>query len=355
MKQQVFFIEMMDKEDDNAVCNKLKNAILKNNLFSFINPKDMVAIKTHFGEEKTTGFVRPNYFKMMGDLIKQRQGLPFLTETQTLYRGRRTNAVQHMELAYEQGFTFDATGLPIIMADGLLGDETIEIDVPGKIYKQVAIASLIVKAQALLLVSHFTGHMLSGFGAALKNLAMGCTSRKGKLIQHSTAQPEIKKKVCTACGECLKWCPVDAISWQDGKAYIESQTCIGCGECLAVCRFDAVNYNWSETYVNIQQKIVEHAMGVCETKKEKAIYINFLNRISKDCDCMGPTKIIMPDIGILISTDPVALDAASLDLVEERSGKKLTDMSHNIPHRVQIEYAHEIGFGNPNYELIELI
>jgi uncharacterized Fe-S center protein len=174
------------------------------------------------------------------------------------------------------------------------------------------------------------------------------------LIQHSTAQPEIKKQTCTACGECLKWCPVDAISWQDAKAFIDSNTCIGCGECLAVCRFDAVNYNWGETFVNIQEKIVEHAMGVCATKNNKAIYINFLNRISKDCDCMGPTELIIPDIGILISTDPVALDAASLDLVEERSGKQLTEMSHNIPHRVQIQYAREIGFGNPDYELITI-
>lgn len=354
MKEKVYFISMTDKEDDRAVCERLEQKILEQDFFSFIKPKDMVALKTHFGEAKTTGYVRPRYFKMMGDIIKKKQAVPFLTETQTLYRGRRTNAVEHMELAYEHGFSFEQTGLPIIMSDGLLGDDEIEIDIPGKLYKKVGVAAQIVKAQSLILVSHFTGHMLSGFGAAIKNLAMGCSSRKGKLEQHSTAQPSIKPVNCTACGECLKYCPVNAISMKTGKAVIDPAVCIGCGQCLSVCRFDAVTYNWGVTGVEMQRKMVEHAMGVAKTKTNKAIYINFLNRIPKECDCMGPTEIITDDIGILVSFDPVALDAASIDLVEEKSGKKLSQMAHNIPDRVQLDYARELGFGNTDYEIIQL-
>ena len=354
MKEKVFFLKMTDNEDDTIVCSKLEKAIKEKNLFSFIEPKDMVAIKTHFGEKKTKGYVRPLYFKMMGEIAKQKQGIPFLTETSTLYRGPRTNAVEHIEFAYEHGFTFQDTGLPIIMSDGLLGDEEILVKIPGKLYQQVNIASLIVKTQALILVSHFTGHLITGFGGALKNMGMGCSSRRGKLIQHSTAKPSIVKKKCTGCGECLKWCPADAIYMMDGKAEIDKNKCIGCGECLAVCRFDAVNYNWSETYVNLQQKVVEHAMGVAETKKGKAVYINFLNRITKDCDCMGGFQKITPDIGVLISFDPVAVDAASLDLVEEKSGSKFSQMAYDVPYREQIDYAGKIGFGNPDYEIIEL-
>lgn len=354
MKEKVYFIKMTDNEDDGSVCSKLEKAIKEHNLFSFIAPKDMVAIKTHFGEEKTEGYVRPLYFKMMGEIIKELKGLPFITETSTLYRGKRTNAVEHMEFAYGKGFTFDATGIPIIMADGLLGDNEIAVRIDGQIYPTVKIASLIVKSQALIMVSHFTGHMLSGFGAALKNMGMGCASRRGKLIQHSTAKPSIDRKTCTACEDCIKWCPQEAISLMDGKAEIDKSKCIGCGECLAVCRFDAIKYNWSETYENIQRKIVEHAKGVAETKINKAVYINFLNRISKDCDCMGPYKKIAADIGVLVSHDPVAVDAASLDLVEERSGKIFSKMSYDIPYREQINYAGELGFGSPGYELVEL-
>lgn len=345
---------MTDKEEDGAVCERLERHIQTQDFFSFIKPKDMVALKTHFGEAGTTSYVRPLYFKMMGDIIKKRQGIPFLTETQTLYRGRRTNAIEHIELAFEHGFTFENTALPVIMSDGLLGDDEIEVEIPGKLYKKVGVASQIVKAQSLVLVSHFTGHMLSGFGAAIKNLAMGCSSRKGKLEQHSTAQPSIKPAKCTSCGECLKYCPVNAISMKSGKAVIDQAICIGCGQCLSVCRFDAVTYNWGVTGVEMQRKMVEHAMGVIQSKKQKAIYINFLSRIPKECDCMGPTEIITGDIGVLISYDPVAVDAASIDLVEEKSGKKLSQLAHNIPDRVQLDYARELGFGNADYELVQV-
>jgi uncharacterized Fe-S center protein len=354
MKEKVYFIPIVDNEPDEEICRKLEEAITANDLFSFIQARDMVAFKTHFGEEKTKGFVRPLHFKMMGALAKKRQALPFLTDTATLYGGMRNQAVSHIELAQRHGFGFENTGLPLIMADGLTGDEELEVPVPGRIYRKVKLASLIVKTQALAVVSHFTGHVASGFGAALKNMGMGCSSRRGKLAQHSTAKPSVQKKKCTACGSCAKWCPVQAITMAESVAQIDKLTCIGCAECLTVCRFDAIGFNWSATYEQLQRKIVEHAWGVAAAKKNKAIYINFLNRISKDCDCMPGYEKIVPDIGVLIAFDPVALDAASLDLVEERAGKPLTALSYDIPHRVQIDYAREIGFGNPDYQLVEI-
>lgn len=355
MKEKVFFIKMADKEDDAIICQKLEKAVKEKDLFYFIDAKDMVAIKTHFGEERTRGYVRPLYFKALGNLLKAKGAFPFLTETSTLYRGKRTNAVEHIHHGYDHGFTPEKTGMPIIIADGLVGDEEVQVEIPGKLYKKVGIASFLVKSQAVVMVSHFTGHMLTGFGAAIKNMGMGCSSRKGKLIQHSTAQPAIKPNKCTGCGECIKWCPADAISMTDKISRIDNSKCIGCGECLAVCRFDAVAYNWGETYENIQQKIVEHALGVVKANKGKIIYINFLNHITKDCDCMqNKYDKILPDIGVLISFDPVAIDAASLDLVEQRAGTKWSRLAFNVPYKIQIDYGKELGLGNPDYELIEL-
>jgi uncharacterized Fe-S center protein len=354
MKEKVYFIPVADNEPDEEICRKLEAALRANDLFSVIHARDMVAFKTHFGEEKTQGYVRPLHFKMMGALAKQRQAQPFLTETATLYGGMRSQAVSHIELALRHGFGFENTGMPLIMADGLTGDEELEVTIPGRIYQKVKLASMIVKAQALVVVSHFTGHVASGFGAALKNMGMGCSSRRGKLAQHSTATPSVKKKNCTACGLCVKWCPVQAITIAENVARIDKHTCIGCAECLTVCRFDAIGYNWSETYEQLQRKIVEHAWGVAATKKDKAVYINFLTRISKDCDCMGGYRKIVPDIGVLLAFDPVALDAASLDLVEKRAGKPLTALSYDIPHRIQIDYAREIGFGNADYQLVPI-
>lgn len=180
--------------------------------------------------------------------------------------------------------------MPIIMADGLFGDDEYEVPINGKIYKSVKIAALLAKCNALVLVSHFTGHLAAGFGAALKNMGMGCSSRKGKLDQHSNAKPKINKKKCTLCGMCAKWCPENAITLGEETADIDKEKCIGCGQCLAICRFDAVQYNWGATYEVLQKKVVEHAMGVYELYKGKSIYINMLTRISKDCDCMDSFK-----------------------------------------------------------------
>jgi uncharacterized Fe-S center protein len=353
-KEPVFFLAKEENENDVRFAKKIEDAILNRDLFSFIKPRDFVAIKTHFGESGSDGFVRPVYLKMLGELAKKKQGFPFLTETSTLYRGERSNAVDHIRLAYAHGFGFEQMNLPIIMSDGLIGDEEIEVDTRGKMFNKVGIARLLVKSQALVLVSHFTGHMVAGFGAALKNMGMGCASRKGKLIQHSTAKPSIKDSKCTGCGECVTWCPQDAISLIDDIARIDRKKCIGCGECLATCRFDAVGYNWSETYENLQKKMVEHALGVRESKKGKIICINFLIRITKDCDCMKGFNRVAPDIGVLLSFDPVAIDSASIDLVEKTVGKKWSQATFNIPYRVQIEYGAEIGLGNSAYDLVKI-
>jgi uncharacterized protein len=353
MQENVYFIEASDNESDEILCAKLKALINAENLLGFIAKKDITAVKTHFGESPELGYPRPLYMKMLAGEIKNKGGAPFLTETSTLYKGNRDNAVKHIAHAHTQGFDLASTGMPIIMADGLFGDEECVVPVKGKKYKSVHIAALLAKCNALVVVSHFTGHLAAGFGAALKNLGMGCASRKGKMEQHSTAKPKIDKKKCTGCGICTKWCPQDAISLIDEQAVISAKKCIGCGECLAMCRFDAVKYNWGATYEDLQKKVVEHALGACSLFPEKCLFINIVTRISKDCDCMGHTfEKISPDIGILVSRDPVAVDAASLDLVEKRAGKALSQLAYDIPFRVQLEYAKEIDFGNQDFKLI---
>jgi len=354
MSAKVYFIKAKDNEKDEALCSRLEALIRKEELLGFVAGRDIAAIKTHFGESADLGFVRPVYIKMLGEIIREAGGLSYLTETSTLYKGNRNNAVKHISHAHAQGFDFAATGMPIIMADGLFGDEECHVPIDGKLYRSVNIAALFGKCNALVVLSHFTGHMGTGFGATLKNLGMGCSSRKGKMEQHSTAKPKIKKRACTGCGVCAKWCPEDAITLEDERAVIDREKCIGCGECLAMCRFDAVAYNWGVTYEDLQKKVVEHAMGVYALHRGKGLYINVATRVSKNCDCAGGSfEKIVPDVGILVSHDPVAVDAASLDLVESAAGKALGQLAFDVPTRVQLDYAREIGFGNADYELIE--
>ena len=352
MKENVFLVPVRTPAEESSAAERLRDCISSRGLFEFIADRDLVALKTHFGEGKKTGHVRPHYLKMLGELVRERKGSPFLTETQTLYKGNRTDAVSHLNHAHAQGYGHEHTGMPIVMADGLYGDEEAEVEVPGRIYTSVKLAAQVVKASALVVVSHFTGHLAAGFGSALKNMGMGCSSRRGKMIQHSTAKPRIKSKACTLCGMCVEWCPAGAVTLQEKSALIDSSICIGCGQCLAVCRFDAVAYNWGATYEDLQKKVVEHAWGVARGKQGKMICINFLTRISKDCDCMDVYEPVAPDIGIILSRDPVAADAASLDLVEKRIGKKFSEAAYSIPYRFQIDYAREIGFGSTEYDLV---
>ena len=355
MNEKVYLIEAARSERDGSLCRRLKDLIAAEGLLDCIADHDVTAVKTHFGESKKLGYVRPLYLKMLGEGIRDRGGLPFLAETSTLYKGNRSDAIRHIAHAHSQGFTPAATGLPIIMADGLFGDEECVVPIEGRFYASVHLAALFAKCNALVAVSHFTGHFAAGFGAALKNLGMGCASRKGKLAQHSTAKPKIVKKDCTGCGTCIKWCPQEAIAFDRKKAKIDSGKCIGCGECLAMCRFDAVRFDWGATYEDLQKKIVEHAMGICSLFPQKGLFVNVLARISKDCDCMGHTfQKIVPDIGILVSRDAVALDAASLELVEERAGKSLSQLSYDIPYRFQLDYAAELGFGSREYTLVRV-
>ncbi len=348
----VYFLPIRPDETDPALAARLAAEFDRHDwIGQIVAGKDFVAIKTHFGEEGTKGYVRPVHFVPVGERVRAAGGLPFLTDTQTLYSGRRKNAVEHLILAEEHGFSLAKTGIPLVMADGLLGDEEVTVPIAGKLYRKVAIASLIAKAQALVVVSHFTGHLGTGFGAALKNLGMGCASRRGKMAQHSTAKPKVKGKKCTRCGQCVRWCPETAITMEENAALIDQKKCIGCGECLAVCRFDAVGYNWSATYEELQRKVAEHALGVVTGKEKKLLCLNFLTRISKDCDCMAGFTSLAPDIGVVIGNDPVAVDTASLDLVEARLGRPLGEVAYDIPTRVQLDHAQEIGLGLQRYRL----
>jgi uncharacterized protein len=354
LSSKVYFIKAQDNEPDESLCSKLEKLIYSEELLSFITERDIAAVKTHFGEVQGLGNPRPLYLKMIGDIVKTKGGLPFLTETSTLYKGNRNNAIKHIAHAHSQGFDYAATGMPIIMADGLFGDDEFEVPVSGKIFKSVRIAALFKKCNALIVVSHFTGHVLTGFGASLKNIGMGCCSRKAKLAQHTVAKPGIKEKRCTLCGTCLTWCPAGAISLNEKCAVIDADKCIGCGQCLAMCRFDAVKFKWDPTYETVQKNIVEHAMGIHKLYENKSLYINILTRISKDCDCENRFERITPDVGLLVSTDPVAVDAASLDCVEKNAGLALGKLAYDIPSRIQLDYSAELNFGSVEYELVEI-
>ncbi|MGI6226927.1 MAG: DUF362 domain-containing protein, partial [Peptococcales bacterium] len=318
------------------------------------NPDEYTAIKIHFGEKNNTGHIKPEWIKPLLEKIKNLGTLPFLTDTNTLYRGERFNSINHLLQADKHGFSISNLGVPVIIADGLLSKNYSEVEIDGKHLSSVKIANDILHAHSLVVLSHMTGHILSGLGASIKNLAMGCAPRSGKQIQHADVKPEVAQDKCKSCGLCIKWCPVDAIQIYDGAAHIDSKKCYGCAECIATCRFQAITHTLSKTSDLLQEKMAEYALGAIKYKKDKVCFINFLTHISKECDCVGKAQEkIIQDIGILASYDPVALDQASIDLLNEKAGEDLlSQLWPENDYNIQINHGEKIGLGFKEYELI---
>lgn len=354
MKSKVYFIKTENGEKVPSLAEKAGKLFDCANFKDAIKKNDMVAVKTSFGEKGNIGYLKPPIIKSIVNKVKEHAGKPFLIETNTLYLGRRTNAVDHIAHAHEHGFSYESVGAPIIIGDGLFGEHDVQIEINQEICKYAHVAGVARASNAIVSISHVTGHIATGMGATLKNIGMGLSSRGGKLSQHSGVIPQILKKKCTTCGVCGKWCPVGAIKMGEEYAIIDPHICIGCGECLAVCQFQAVKIAWDENVVNLQKKIAEHCLAVLKGKEGKVVFFNFLTHITHHCDCMDkPFEPDIADIGIIASWDPVAIEKATTDLIQQHIGKDFFKESWpKIDYTVQMTYAQEIGLGSMEYELV---
>lgn len=356
MNSKVYYIPLQDNPTIPEQTQAMRRLYQECRVADSIGQNNMVAIKLSVGEKNNDTHIKAPLAKEIVDLVKKSKAYPFLTETSTLYKGERQNAVKHILHAAKQGFGLTEVGAPFIMADGLLGDSEIDVEIRGELFKSVRIAREAVVADAMLVLSHPTGHMATGLGAALKNLGMGLASRMGKMRQHSALKPEIISEKCRLCGKCLEWCPEGVITEKEGKAYINSELCVGCGQCLAVCHFDSVKYDWNASPEYLQKAMAEHAYGSVKSKMDKTFYFNVLVGMTKDCDCAGKRQDkIIPDIGILASHDGVAIDMATLDLTTQANGKNLTALAHpKLDPLIQLKHAEKIGMGSMSYELITM-
>lgn len=335
-----------------------------------ISAGDLVAIKLHFGERGGTAFINPVLVRKVVEKVREAGGKPFLCDSNTLYTGGRSNAVDHLETALQHGFSYATVGAPVIIMDGLLGRSYHGIKIQGKHFDSVQIGAAVVEADALVVLSHVKGHMMTGFGGAIKNLGMGCGSRAGKQKMHSTVKPEIRAEKCRRCGTCVKWCASGAITLEKGAgARINPERCTGCGECIISCRHEAVKVQWETAVHEMNERMVEYAWGALQGKENAAVFFNFLLDVVPDCDCNPWSDLpIVPNIGILASTDPVAIDQASVDLVNaqggiagtalpkalEPGGDKFCALHPKTDYRVQLAYAEEMGLGSRRYELVKL-
>jgi uncharacterized Fe-S center protein len=310
----------------------------------------------HFGEEGNTGFVRPAFLRIICSGLCAQGAEPFISDTNTLYRGRRMNSADHLALAREHGFSRRGCGAEVVIPDETKGENIAAVEVNKKFIRKAKILKLFLEADFLLGVAHFKGHMMTGFGGALKNIGMGCASREGKLAQHCDVSPLIYKGNCIGCGKCVEVCPAQAIILNGDKAGLERQKCIGCASCIAACAFGAIDVEWASGAGDIQEKMAEYAYAVLAAKKNKSAFINFALKITKECDCLAKDDpAIAPDIGIFASGDPVAIDKACLDLINAACGKDIFREAH--PQRdgmKQLRWAQQLGLGSVDYSLVEI-
>ncbi len=356
-----------------SLLQKLKNLCIAAGIKKIDMQGKFVAIKMHFGELGNMAFIRPQYAKVVADLVKEQGGIPFLTDCNTLYPGSRKHAIEHLDCANFNGFNTVTTGCQIIIADGLRGTDEVEVPVKNAEFcKTAKIGKAIMDADIVISLAHFKGHEMTGFGGAIKNLGMGSGSRAGKMEQHCNGKVTVNSNLCRGCRRCAKECGSNAITYVNNKAVIDKNICKGCGRCIGVCGFDAIsNDNW-DAGDKLDRKMAEYAQAVCQDRP--CFHINLAMDISPNCDCHGENDApILPDVGMFASFDPVAIDQASVDICQQQTpfadsqlGENLAkpdwhhhhdhfkDSNPNVHWKETLEHSEKIGLGTREYELIKL-
>jgi uncharacterized protein len=370
MPSKVFFTDFRSTASNNLL-KKLQTLVTKTGIDTIDFERKVVAIKIHFGEPGNLAYLRPNYAAVIVKMLKKKNAIPFLTDCNTLYSGRRSNGPEHLEAAFENGYNPITTGCPVVIADGIRGTEYREVSLDLEFCKSAKIGSSIMDSDVVISMNHFKGHEISGFGGALKNLGMGCASVGGKLFLHSGSSPKIYEEKCTGCRVCEKYCAQHAIFvMADKKAHIDYAKCTGCGQCIAVCQFDSARGGFDNSSEVVNMRVAEYAYAAVRDKP--SFHINFIMDVSPNCDCWNFNDYpLVPDIGMAASFDPVALDQACADMVisapampgskifsgqqDDLKGEDKFKLTHpDTNWQSGLEHAEKIGLGIRQYELIKV-
>ncbi len=372
MASKVYFTDFSCKREN--IPEKFRRLLITAGIKEIDFNKKFACIKLHMGEPGNMAYLRPQYAKTLADLVKELGGKPFLSDANTLYVGRRKDALEHLDAAYENGFSPFSTGCQVIIADGLKGTDEALVKVQGGEYVQEAkIGRAFMDTDVFLSLSHFKGHGSTGFGGCLKNIGMGCGSRAGKMEMHSQGKPTVKTAKCVGCRVCGKNCAHGAISYGEGKACIDESRCVGCGRCIAMCPMDAIVPQWDESREVLNCKIAEYTKAVVDGRP--CFHINIVADVSPNCDCEDCNDLpIIPDVGMFASFDPIALDQACVDAVnaqEVNRGSVLEEAlrdagvaperrdSFKLIHpdtcwQAGLEHGEKLGLGTREYELVKI-
>lgn len=372
---QVYFTDFHTPAYGDSLPTKLKKLIKKAGIGQLDLDGKFVAIKMHFGELGNVSFLRPNYARAVVDVVKGLGGKPFLTDCNTLYPGSRKNALEHLECAWQNGFTPLTVGCPILIGDGLKGTDDILVPVAGGEYvKEAKIGRAVMDADVIISLTHFKGHEATGFGGAIKNLGMGCGSRAGKCEQHNNGKPEIDPSLCRGCKRCQRECANSGLVFDAAskKMTVDLEHCVGCGRCLGACNFDAISFTSGNAVKILNCRMAEYTKAVVDGRPQ--FHISLVVDVSPNCDCHGENDVpILPNLGMFASFDPLALDQACVDACLKATPMPGSQLARNMAApdfhdhhdhftnstpesewRSCLEHAEKIGLGSREYELITM-
>lgn len=373
MASKVYLVDA-ERDERGSPPEKLERLLKESGVAEIIEPEDVVAIKMHFGELGNTRYIRPIFARWVADFVKRCRGRPFLTDTTSLYKHHRHTPFDYLKTAAMNGFTFEGMGCPIIIADGLKSTGTaVKVD-GGFQFEEVRVAQAIYEADAMIVLSHPTLHPEFPVAGALKNLGMGCTTKEMKMKMHSKgARPRFVPEKCIKCYICLKICPVSAWERTEDGVRFFSERCVSCGDCVAHCKGGAIQVAWGAGLEKIQGGTFDAVKAVLSTfKPGKVNFVNLAIDITPACDCQPSGMPIVPDIGFLASKDPVAIDKASLDLIQQAAvypaslaEKKMAANPGEEADKVRLFWpdldieswwalAAKSGLGSLEYELVRL-
>jgi len=361
MVSDVFFF---DYSSGAEVLSGLQSVVERTGGLKEVTGSSSVAVKLHMGERGNTTYIRPVFVSKIVAQIKKRRGKPFVTDTVALYPGARSSQRKYLSTAASNGYVRQSVGAPIVIADGD-GEDGVAIKLDKTVdncrMKEVSIATKIYEADFLVALSHVKGHMITGFGGAIKNLGMGCVTRSAKREQHRMNPTLLEESKCDGCGACIDVCPTSALTLVEDRPGQDPETCIYCSTCLFACESSA--WFWERANkLTFQVYLAHAAAAVMRCFEGRAVFVNLVQDVTPCCDCASPAgPPLIADVGILASTDPVAVDKASLDLVDKapaihssfpERGRDRFGLLHGTDSLVQLRTAERLGLGSLAYRLI---
>jgi len=375
MSSEVYFAPARARRWDYSASQVagLERLIEKLDFDSRFSQGEYVAIKTHFGSPGAHRIVRPRFLRVLADAVQAAGGKPFVCDTV------RIQGWDYLEVANQNGINPQSVGCPVIMADGLFGYDSIEVEA-GSVLGHVRVASAIHDAPAMIVVSHCKGHIEAGYGGAIKNLAMGGVAGRHRSGDWKQARGHLHAaggessvirdpELCTMCLQCLHVCPTAAISEKNGGLVVDDEKCWRCGRCERVCPEDAIRLE-KRGEDEFQMALAEGTQAVLSTfEPGKVVYVNFVLEVQPECDCMPMADTpVVQDQGILASTDIVAVEQAALDLINDgvplpesmaedrglQAGQRILAEALGVDGQLHVDAAAELGLGSREYELVEV-